>query len=208
MSTTREEDLELETQLRSLNKPPLEEGDIIDCFDIYTQPAFDNPLLKNHKIQLRPTSFPAQMKNSAPVTDPIFETWSKREACPDGTVPIHRTTKNDLVRAKNLAHKMFRNTRNTNPLPWNIHVSPSINGDQLPRLYTYWTDTQNIKLVACCNRQEHYWPKEMLPHLRNGAGEVGWGGTAMAATKRSPPIGSGQYQYENYDRATYFRECC
>ncbi|KAL6270077.1 hypothetical protein ACE6H2_026988 [Prunus campanulata] len=124
MSTTREEDLELETQLRSLNKPPLEEGDIIDCFDIYTQPAFDNPLLKNHKIQLRPTSFPAQMKNSAPVTDPISETWSKREACPDdGTVPIHRTTKDDLVRAKNLAHQMFRNTGNTNPLPWNIHVN-------------------------------------------------------------------------------------
>ncbi|XP_034228097.1 uncharacterized protein LOC117637338 [Prunus dulcis] len=85
----------------------LEEGDIIDCVDIYKQPAFDNPLLKNHKIQLRPTSFPAQMKNSAPVTDPISETWSKREASPDGTVPIHRTTKDDLVRAKNLAHQMF-----------------------------------------------------------------------------------------------------
>ncbi|PQQ03652.1 uncharacterized protein Pyn_25836 [Prunus yedoensis var. nudiflora] len=76
----------------------LEEGNIIDCFDIYTQPAFDNPLLKNHKIQLRPTSFPAQMKNSAPVTDPISETWSKREACPDdGTVPIHRTEQQRMI---------------------------------------------------------------------------------------------------------------
>ncbi|KAL6270080.1 hypothetical protein ACE6H2_026991 [Prunus campanulata] len=158
----------IERELQSLNKPfvktiQLEEGDIIDCFDIYTQPAFDNPLLKNHKIQpafdnpllknhkiqLRPTSFPAQMKNSAPVTDPISETWSKREACPDGTVPIHRTTKDDLVRAKNLAHQMFRNTGNTNPLPWNIHVSPSINGDQLPRLYTCWT--VNNGKIGCFN---------------------------------------------------------
>ncbi|XP_021834480.1 uncharacterized protein LOC110774249 [Prunus avium] len=170
----------IERELQSLNKTLVKT----------IQPAFDNPLLKNHKIQLRPTSFPAQMKNSAPVADPISETWSKREACPDGTVPIHRTTKDDLVRAKNLAHQMFRNTGNTNPLPWNIHetqgakyfgvwgigyvynlsldsedqsssgnvfvirgprnelnvlvagwmVSPSINSDQLPRLYTYWTE--------------------------------------------------------------------
>ncbi|VVA31517.1 Hypothetical predicted protein [Prunus dulcis] len=143
----------------------LEEGDIIDCVDIYKQPAFDNPLLKNHKIQLRPTSFPAQMKNSAPVTDPISETWSKREASPDGTVPIHRTTKDDL------------DTQTSN---WWLAV----------------TD-RNITVG--------YWPKEMLPHLRNGAGEVGWGGTAMAATKRSPPIGSGQYPDDNYDHAAYFR---
>lgn len=31
-------------------------GDIIDCIDIYKQPAFDNPLLKNHKIQVRYTN--------------------------------------------------------------------------------------------------------------------------------------------------------
>ncbi|PQQ03645.1 uncharacterized protein Pyn_25829 [Prunus yedoensis var. nudiflora] len=78
---------------------------------------------------------------------------------------------------------MFRNTGNTNPLPWNIHekqgvkyfgvwgigsvynirgphnelnvlvagwlVSPSINGDQLPRLYTYWT--VNNGKIGCFN---------------------------------------------------------
>jgi len=29
-----------------------EDGDIIDCVDIYQQPAFDHPLLKNHTIQV------------------------------------------------------------------------------------------------------------------------------------------------------------
>lgn len=29
-----------------------EDGDIIDCVDIYKQPAFDHPALKNHKIQV------------------------------------------------------------------------------------------------------------------------------------------------------------
>ena len=28
------------------------DGDIIDCVDIYKQPAFDHPLLKNHTIQV------------------------------------------------------------------------------------------------------------------------------------------------------------
>ncbi|XP_008237003.2 PREDICTED: uncharacterized protein LOC103335750 [Prunus mume] len=238
--------------------------------------------------RLRPTSFPA------PVTDPMSETWSKREACPDGTVPIHRTTKDDLERAKNLqvfvklketqGVKCFgvwgigsvynlsldsedqsssgnvfviRGPRNElNVLVAGWMVSPSINGDQLSRLYTYWivnngkigcfnllcaafvqidrtfapkmplspvstiggpsydmkvtiyqdTQTSNWWLaVTDRNITVGYWPKEMLPHLRNGAGEVGWGGTAMAATKRSPPIGSGQYPDDNYDRAAYFR---
>lgn len=30
-----------------------EDGDIIDCVNIYKQPAFDHPLLKNHKIKVR-----------------------------------------------------------------------------------------------------------------------------------------------------------
>ena len=29
-----------------------EDGSIIDCIDIYKQPAFDHPLLKNHKLQV------------------------------------------------------------------------------------------------------------------------------------------------------------
>ncbi|KAK7831018.1 hypothetical protein CFP56_027766 [Quercus suber] len=29
-----------------------EDGDIIDCVDFYQHPAFDNPLLKNHSIQI------------------------------------------------------------------------------------------------------------------------------------------------------------
>jgi len=29
-----------------------EDGDIIDCIDIYKQPAFDHPALRNHKIQV------------------------------------------------------------------------------------------------------------------------------------------------------------
>ncbi|KAM0944721.1 putative neprosin activation peptide [Dioscorea sansibarensis] len=47
----------VEQKLKILNKPAVksiksEDGDIIDCVDIYKQPAFDHPLLKNHKIKV------------------------------------------------------------------------------------------------------------------------------------------------------------
>ncbi|GMH17620.1 hypothetical protein Nepgr_019461 [Nepenthes gracilis] len=45
---------------RKLDKPPKgtiktikwDNGDIFDCIDIYKQPAFEHPNLKNHKLQL------------------------------------------------------------------------------------------------------------------------------------------------------------
>ncbi|KAF3776561.1 hypothetical protein EJ110_NYTH47026 [Nymphaea thermarum] len=32
-------------------KPPREDGEWIDCIDIYSQPAFGHPALQNHTIQ-------------------------------------------------------------------------------------------------------------------------------------------------------------
>uniref|UniRef100_A0A2N9GWH5 Neprosin PEP catalytic domain-containing protein n=1 Tax=Fagus sylvatica TaxID=28930 RepID=A0A2N9GWH5_FAGSY len=47
---------EVDRKLKLLNKPAIksiksEDEDIIDCVDIYKQPAFDHPALRNHKIQ-------------------------------------------------------------------------------------------------------------------------------------------------------------
>ncbi|KAL0545529.1 hypothetical protein IC582_015415 [Cucumis melo] len=49
--------LQIENKLKLLNKPSIktiysEDGDVIGCVDIYKQPAFDHPLLKNHTIQV------------------------------------------------------------------------------------------------------------------------------------------------------------
>ncbi|CAL9757938.1 unnamed protein product, partial [Musa acuminata subsp. burmannicoides] len=57
------DDLDVEEQLKILNKPAVRsfqsgKGDIFDCVDMFKQPAFDHPLLRNHKIQMRPTAFP------------------------------------------------------------------------------------------------------------------------------------------------------
>ncbi|KAB2072104.1 hypothetical protein ERO13_A08G249100v2 [Gossypium hirsutum] len=47
---------DVEEKLKQLNKPAVktiqsEDGDIIDCVEIYKQPAFDHPALRNHVIQ-------------------------------------------------------------------------------------------------------------------------------------------------------------
>ncbi|XP_031390924.1 uncharacterized protein LOC116203369 [Punica granatum] len=70
---TKEEDLELERRLKVINKPARESfkqadyGAMIDCIDIYKQLAFDHPLLKNHKIQMKPGKFVDGVKKTNPV---------------------------------------------------------------------------------------------------------------------------------------------
>ncbi|GMY30355.1 hypothetical protein FCV25MIE_25597 [Fagus crenata] len=109
------DDLEIDRQLKMLNKPyiksiKIEEGDIFDCVDIYKQPAFDNPLLKNHKVQMRPSSFPKKMADAISPSDTNPFTFGLSEACPSGTVPIKRVGKEDLIRAQ----KFMKNSHQTN----------------------------------------------------------------------------------------------
>jgi hypothetical protein len=40
-----------------------EDGDIIDYVDIYKQPAFNHPSLKNHNIQMRPSYYPNKKRS-------------------------------------------------------------------------------------------------------------------------------------------------
>ncbi|KAF3524404.1 hypothetical protein F2Q69_00049347 [Brassica cretica] len=89
--------LEIDMKLKALNKPELktiksEDGDIIDCVDIYKQPAFDHPALRNHKLQMKPsmelgsreTNSPKD-GSSKPVTSQIL---TQSGQCPVGTIPI------------------------------------------------------------------------------------------------------------------------
>ncbi|KAI3949968.1 hypothetical protein MKW92_017080 [Papaver armeniacum] len=78
-------------------------GDIYDCINIYKQPAFDHPLLRNHKIQMKPN-----LNQEEQIDEPISNmvpnvVRSKLEGCPSKTVPIRRTTKEELINAKLLS---------------------------------------------------------------------------------------------------------
>ncbi|XP_006289252.2 uncharacterized protein LOC17882439 [Capsella rubella] len=101
--------LDIDIKLKALNKPALktiksQDGDIIDCIDIYKQHAFDHPALKNHKIQMKPSiEFGEKKTNKIPnngsseqITSQI---WSKSGDCPDGTIPVRRVSREDIRRA-------------------------------------------------------------------------------------------------------------
>ncbi|KAK8698566.1 hypothetical protein V6N13_114678 [Hibiscus sabdariffa] len=100
----------VDEKLKQLNKPAMktiqsEDGDIIDCVDIYKQPAFDHPALKNHVIQMKP-SFKLKEEKSGTTSLSsklvVSQTWQKSGSCPDGTVPIRRIQRMDLLRAKSI----------------------------------------------------------------------------------------------------------
>ncbi|KAK9923540.1 hypothetical protein M0R45_031952 [Rubus argutus] len=66
-------------------------GDMIDCVDIYKQPALNHPLLKNHTIQLKPPGpYPSGSNEteSSDLDDALLQSWGE---CPEGTIPILRT---------------------------------------------------------------------------------------------------------------------
>ncbi|RVW78112.1 hypothetical protein CK203_049749 [Vitis vinifera] len=123
-----EEDLILETELKTINKPAVktietEYGEMYDCVDVYEQPSLDHPLLKDHVVQVyyflsivylyfKKTSpqDEAQCSSTEDLKASRMSYLSSvdhnpikiglEDGCPLGTVPIRRTTKGDLIRAK------------------------------------------------------------------------------------------------------------
>ncbi|KAJ8449245.1 hypothetical protein Cgig2_002377 [Carnegiea gigantea] len=101
------EEMELEKQLKLINKPAIksfvtEYGDILDCIPIDKQLAFDHPLLKNHSIQMRPSSNIHRLERS-PSRLKATPFLPRNKRCPKGTVVIKRVNKEDLLMAKFLS---------------------------------------------------------------------------------------------------------
>ncbi|XP_031487897.1 uncharacterized protein LOC116255944 [Nymphaea colorata] len=93
------------------------DGDVIDCVDIYAQPAFDNPLLKDHKIQVRPSFVPEGLEQTnSSRTHRSLSNWRKSGSCPAGTVPILRSVPN-LRPGHTLPHASLKIT-NDDPIDY------------------------------------------------------------------------------------------
>ncbi|XP_006651936.2 uncharacterized protein LOC102704790 [Oryza brachyantha] len=115
--------------LKRLNKPAVKsiespDGDIIDCVHISHQPAFDHPFLKNHTIQMRPNYHPDGLYDeSKSSTDaggggerPMVQLWHHGGTCPEDTVPIRRTKRDDLLRASSMRRYGKKRHRAPNPM--------------------------------------------------------------------------------------------
>ncbi|KAH0450855.1 hypothetical protein IEQ34_021547 [Dendrobium chrysotoxum] len=121
--------LAVRKHLRRLNKPAVKslkspDGDIIDCVNIAHQPAFDHPFLRNHTIQLRPAFHPeglydksnlaSELSKEKPNT--LTQLWHQIGRCPEGTIPIRRTRKEELLRASSVK-RYGRKKHRTIPMP-------------------------------------------------------------------------------------------
>ncbi|XP_027941917.1 uncharacterized protein LOC114195597 isoform X1 [Vigna unguiculata] len=98
------EEMEIQRQLNPIKTIHTKYGDIVDCMDMNKQLVFHHPLLKNHKLQKKPS-----------FRKPIEETGIKnlqdkhlfgldKDQCPRGTVPIRRTINKDIIQEKILSN--------------------------------------------------------------------------------------------------------
>ncbi|KAI3866980.1 hypothetical protein MKX03_022023 [Papaver bracteatum] len=91
--------VEGKTTTKTVNKEiiktiKVENDEIIDCYDIYKQPSINHLLLRNHTIQIKPTSYQRGTKLDNLGTLQLIQTWHKYGSCPEGTIPILRKGKN------------------------------------------------------------------------------------------------------------------
>ncbi|XP_010558946.1 PREDICTED: uncharacterized protein LOC104827472 [Tarenaya hassleriana] len=179
----------IQKHLNNINKPPVltiqsADGDIIDCVHKRKQPALDHPLLKNHRIQKGPSKWPKKKMRGKGAGDVggdllggAWQIWHVNGTrCPKGTVPIRRSTLQDVLRAESLfdfgkkTRRVDLNRRSDIPdvIGSNGHevhlictpdlnsieagwqVSPELYGDSRPRLFTYWT-SDSYQATGCYN---------------------------------------------------------
>ncbi|EOA32466.1 hypothetical protein CARUB_v10015743mg [Capsella rubella] len=96
--------------LKKLNKPYVKSikspnGDIIDCVHMKNHPIYDNPLFKNHTIQMRPNFYPKGWTNkysNNKKQNMVAQLWTINGICPKNSIPIRRTRKEDILRAKSI----------------------------------------------------------------------------------------------------------
>lgn len=106
--------------LKRLNKPALKtiqspDGDIIDCVLSHQQPAFDHPRLKGLSPQEPPVRQPKRSKTGSSLRN--FQPWHQHGECPKGTVPIRRTSREDVLRFGSV--KRFGRKPPRPPAAWN-----------------------------------------------------------------------------------------
>ncbi|CAN1310827.1 hypothetical protein LINPERPRIM_LOCUS28216 [Linum perenne] len=124
-------------RLNKINKPPVKsiqspDGDLIDCVPSHLQPAFDHPQLEGQK----PLDPPERPEGHNPTGNVAasFQAWTQSgETCPEGTIPIRRTTEDDILRASSLntfGKKLRRHVRRDTNSNGHEHAVGYVSGDQ------------------------------------------------------------------------------
>ncbi|VFQ87705.1 unnamed protein product [Cuscuta campestris] len=131
------------SRLMNINKPSVKtiqspDGDIIDCVPIQKQPAFDHPLLKGQKpvdAPEIPKGYNLEEEEEEEMEG--LQLWRMSgEWCPDGTVPIRRTSEEDILRASSVRRFGRKETtvhdvvRRDTTSDFHEHAVGYVNGEQ------------------------------------------------------------------------------
>ncbi|KAF5732170.1 hypothetical protein HS088_TW18G00860 [Tripterygium wilfordii] len=131
--------------LKKINKPASPDGDVIDCVLSHQQPAFDHPELRGQK-PLDPPERPEGLSYTTETEAEVFQQWrDSGESCPEGTVPIRRTTEKDILRAssiKRFGRKLRSHVKRDSSGTGHEHAVVFVNGDQ------YYGAKANINIWA------------------------------------------------------------
>ncbi|KAL8124705.1 hypothetical protein AgCh_012380 [Apium graveolens] len=77
------------------------DGDVVECVLSHLELAFDHPLLKGQK-PLEPPERPKH-NESIDFSTEVIQAWmNTSESCPEGTIPIRKTTEQDVLRASSV----------------------------------------------------------------------------------------------------------
>ncbi|XP_077223833.1 protein neprosin-like isoform X2 [Tasmannia lanceolata] len=221
---TREEDLELEKQLKLLNKPAImsietEDGDIFDCVDFYKQPAFDHPLLKNYKLQV------AWVRTSGEAyygTRLFLNTWndlylSEKQFSLIGTWVQNQQ---DSIVAGWIKGG-FQNTGCFNTFcPGFIQSSEKIPLGMVLPVSKYAESMAEIQIDVSKDLSMNtwglwwgtdelvgYWPQYFFDNLDKNASTIAWGGQAQGPPNEPKPrMGSGRSATSGYRSGCYVRQ--
>lgn len=140
----------IKAYLKNINKPPVKtiqspDGDLIDCVLSHLQPAFDHIKLRG-QLPLDPPERPKGFNSSAGSVAESFQLWRQTgESCPKGTVPIRRTTEQDILRASSVqrfGRKPIKSVRRDSSDSGHEHAVVFVNGEQ------YYGAKANINVWA------------------------------------------------------------
>ncbi|CAN8253509.1 unnamed protein product [Cochlearia groenlandica] len=128
----------VEAYLKSINKPSIKtihspDGDVIECVLSHLQPAFDHPKLQGQKPLDSPKR-PNYKRNETTNEESFNQLWSQSgESCPDGSIPMRRTTKNDVLRANSVrkfGRRLIKPIRRDSSGGGHEHAVVFVNGEQ------------------------------------------------------------------------------
>ncbi|CAF1921010.1 unnamed protein product [Brassica napus] len=215
--------LEIDMKLKALNKPELktiksEDGDIIDCVDIYKQPAFDHPALRNHKLQKKHTNtrlIPIQQleTNTTLARKTVRMFFALRSNYLGAQTNINVWNPSGVQKGDYSSAQMWLLAGDQSEMSEVIEAGWMYLVSIILTLMLYlgpcFQDSQSKNWwLASHDNVYGYWPRAIFKHLPQGATAVQWGGEVYSRNVRKKPhtktpMGSGESPIQLLGKACY-----